>query len=68
MSEKIGPLDKDTVIVLGITGLSSAVILTLTGILMLANMWSAQAEPDRVRHEYVPSHGHHGDDHGGGHH
>jgi hypothetical protein len=67
MSEKIGPLDKDTALVLAITGVSSAVIILLSAVIMLANSWTAMAEPDRASDEYVPSHGGHGDDHGGGH-
>ena len=65
--EKIGPLDKDTALVLAITGFSTAVILTLSGIIMLANSWTTMAQPDRVVEEYAPSHGghgDHGDDHG----
>lgn len=66
-SDKIGPLDKDTALVLLITGGSSGIIIVLSAFIMLMNSWTNQAQPDRVVEEYVPSHGGHGDDHGGGH-
>lgn len=66
-AEKIGPFDKDTVLVLGITAVSTAVIVGLSAVIMLANSWTTMAEPSRVSDEYVPSHGGHGDEHGSEH-
>lgn len=66
-SDKIGPLDKDTALVLLITGGSSGIIIVLSACIMLMNSWTNMASPDRASDEFVPSHGGHGDDHGGGH-
>jgi hypothetical protein len=66
-SDKIGPLDKDTALVLLIAGGSSGIIIVLSAFIMLMNSWTGMAAPDRASDEFVPSHGGHGDDHGGDH-
>lgn len=66
--EKIGPLAKDTVIVLTIASVAGGLIVALTGLFFLANLWNHQSEPDMEEVHYdFGGHGGHGDEHGDDH-